>query len=300
MEKLGFGYEDVCKIKPDIIYVAISGYGQKNRYSERPAYDNMVQAETGLASLNGLPKDSIPMRSPLSVSDYSAGLYGAMAISSALYHRKNTGEGQQVDIAMFDSLISFMDNSFLIYQANQDKLIDKVGEEKNQVIKKIGLKNIGNSHSGAAPHSYYKTRDGYIAHMSLTNEMWHKLLTIVGREDLINDQRYATLGKRRGLWQEIDAIIEGWTSKITTAEIIKIFTESRLPCGSIRTIDEVYNDPHCREREIFEDIEHPIGGKVSITNVPIKFSKTPTKIERHSPLLGEHNEEILMNIAVLH
>ncbi|MBI4645786.1 MAG: CoA transferase [Bacteroidia bacterium] len=177
MNKLGLGYNEVIKIKKNIIYSSVSGYGHNNKNSSKPAYDIIVQAESGLSSLNGT-RD--PLRSPLSVADYISGTYSALAITAALYHLKNTGKGQYIDVAMYDSLMSLMDNTFLICGANQENI------RNGADLTELGLKSTANRHPAASPHGIYKTKDGYIAHMSLSNIMWHKLLKIIGKEELIN------------------------------------------------------------------------------------------------------------------
>lgn len=295
MDKMGLGYEDLRKIKPDIIYVSVSGYGLGNRYSHRPAYDNIIQGETGLAAQNGPPDSGAPLRSPLSISDYAAGTYSAFAMAAAILHRKNTGKGQHIDIAMYDALISIMDNSFLICDLKGDE-IRKGKDGREAALRRLGLMNSGNRHAGAAPHGFYRTKDGHVAHMSLTNEMWHKLLRIIGREELIGDPTYEQLDGRKALWREIDRMVEAWSTKHTTEEVLNTLNEHRLPCGRVRTVDEAYEDPYSKERGIFAEVEHTKAGKMRITNVPIKFSETPATIKRSSPLLGEHNDDVFMGI----
>ncbi|OFX43656.1 MAG: hypothetical protein A2046_16015 [Bacteroidetes bacterium GWA2_30_7] len=285
MEKFGLSYEDVKKLKENIIYVSVSGYGHNNKNSHKPAYDIMIQAESGLASLNGFPENNMPLRSPLSVVDYISATNAAFAISSALYHLKATGIGQFVDIAMYDSIISIMDNSFLIYESIKNKSeIDLIKE---------GIKSTGNHHPGTSPHGCYKTSDGYIAHTSLTNEMWSKILKIIEREDLLNNEKFNSPDKRKQSWQEVDKILEEWSSKNSTDEVIKAFYSERLPCGKVRNIDEVFNDSHNSEREIFKEINHPIAGRLKITNTPMKFNETPVQIKTNAPSLGEHTKEIM-------
>lgn len=293
MDGFGLGYEDVKKIKKDIIYVAVSGYGYNNSYTDKPAYDNIIQAMSGLAAQNGYPEDGRPLRSPLSVADYVAGTYAALGMASAIYHRNRTGEGQFIDVAMYDSLISIMDNSFLIYEFNRERLSQMSPEEKEEDMKRLGLRSSGNRHPGAAPHSFFKTKDGYIAHMSLTNDMWYRLLRVIGREDLIGNPKYEKLDDRKALWKEIDAMVESWTKQHTTDEVIEIFTKNRLPVGKVRTVGEVCEDPQSEERKIFQYVEHPIAGRIRITNIPIKLSETPPEIYAPSPLLGEHNFEVM-------
>lgn len=285
MEKLGLGYQDVKKIKENIIYVSVSGYGHNNKNSHKPAYDIMIQAESGLASLNGFPESNMPLRSPLSVVDYISATNAAFAISSALYHLKATGIGQFVDIAMYDSILSIMDNSFLIYESIKNKPeIDLIKE---------GIKSTGNHHPGTSPHGCYKTSDGFIAHTSLTNEMWNKILKIIGREDLLSNERFSSPDNRKQNWHEVDQILEKWTSKNSTDEVIKRFNSERLPCGKVRNIDEVFNDSHNSEREVFTEVNHPVAGKLKIANTPIKFSETPAQIISNAPALGEQTKEIL-------
>lgn len=287
MAELGLGYDDIKKIKNNIIYASVSGYGHNNKYSSKPAYDNIVQAESGLSSLNGTGE---PLRSPLSVADYTSGTYCALAISAALYHLKNTGYGQFVDVAMYDSLISLMDNTFVICDVNQDKI--KNGAD----LTELGLKSTGNRHPDTSPHGLYKTKDGYIAHTSLSNVMWNKLLKIIGKEELITNPKFAEISNRKKHWKEVDALFEEWTMQHTTDEVLRIFSENRLPCGKVRSVDEVFNDPHNDERGVFHQIDDPVFGKLKITNTPIKFSETPAQIFSTAPFLGEHNNDILMNI----
>ncbi|MFH0865698.1 MAG: CoA transferase [Bacteroidota bacterium] len=287
MDALGLGYEEVKKIKNNIIYSSVSGYGHNNRYSSRPAYDIIVQAESGLSSMNGFCE---PLRSPLSIADYTSGTYSALSIASALYHLKNTGSGQYIDIAMYDSLISLMDNTFLICGVNQDKI------RNGADLTELGLKSLGNHHPGTSPHGLYRTKDGYIAHMCLSNVMWHKLLKIIGKEELVNEPKYKELDSRKKYWKEIDYFVEEWTCGHTTDEVIKIFNGNKLPCGKVRSVDEVFNDPHNDDRGVFHEIDDPKTGKLKITNTPIKFSGTPAQIRFTAPSLGEHSYEVCMNI----
>ncbi|MBU0764739.1 MAG: CoA transferase, partial [Bacteroidetes bacterium] len=287
MEKLGLSYNEVKKIKKNIIYSSVSGYGHNNKNSSKPAYDLIVQAESGLASLNGTGE---PLRSPLSVADYTSGTYSALAIASALYHLKNTGNGQYIDVAMYDSLISLMDNTFLICGVNQDNIRNGAG------LTELGLKSTGNHHPGNSPHGLYRTKDGHISHVCLSNASWHKLLKIIGKEELINKPEYEKLDSRNKYWREIDNFIEEWTCRHTTDEVIKIFNGNKLPCGKVKSVDEVYNDPHINERGVFHQVDDPVTGKIKITNTPIKFSGTPAQITSTAPSLGEHSYEVCMNL----
>lgn len=290
MEKLGLGYDAVKKIKPGIIYASVSGYGHNNDYSGRTAYDLVMQGETGLASLNGFPETERPLRSPLSVADYGAGTYCALAVISALYHKKNTGVGQYIDVAMYDSLISFMDNTFVICDTKKDEITPETDLES------IGLKSTGNRHPDTSPHGFYKTLDGFVAHCSLTNQMWGVMLKIIGKEEFLNHPDFKNISDRKINWRKVDGLVEEWTTKHTTAEVVKIWEHHRLPCGKIRGIDEVYNDPHNEQRGVFHEVNHPVAGKLKITNLPIKFSETPASINTPSPSLGEHTYEIFLNI----
>lgn len=290
MNNFGLSYDEVKKIKPDIIYASVSGYGHNNDYSTRTAYDLIMQAETGLASLNNFPGDAKPQRSPLSVADYGAGSYCAFAISSALFHKKNTGIGQYIDVAMYDSLISYMDNTFVLCESKKEEI------ESGQDLESLGLESTGNRHPETSPHGIYKTSDGHVAHLSLTNIMWEKLLKMMGSEQYVNHSDFKTVQNRRTNWREVDKIVESWTSQHTTEQVLKAFNENKLPVGKVKNISEVFNDPHNDKRQVFHQIDHPVAGKVKITNTPIKFSETPAVIHTAAPSLGEHNEEIFKNI----
>ncbi len=290
MNRLGLGYEDARKLKEDIIYVSVSGFGQNNSYSDKLAYDNIVQAESGIGYLNGREEDGRPLRVPCSISDYTAAIYSAFSMASAIHHREKTGKGQYIDIAMYDALLSIMDNSFIIYQTKKDLL------HTDEDFIKYGLKSNGNRHSGAPVHGFYRTKDGAVGHMLMQNEVWYRLLKLVGREDLIGDPRYEEPDTRKARYKETEEIVEAWTTQHTTAEVIEKFKEYRLAVGPVRTIDQAYENPHNVERGIFHEIEHPIAGKFNITNVPIKFSETPPRIKTPSPILGQHNEQILHDL----
>jgi CoA:oxalate CoA-transferase len=290
MEKLGFGYEDVKKIKEDIIYLSVSGYGHNNSYSDRPAYDNMIQAETGLAYINGLPNDDTPIRSPLSVSDYTTGMYGGFSLATAIYHHRRTKQGQHIDLAMYDSLISIMDNSFLLCDTHKEQIQEGVD------LKVVGLEKVGNRHPGTAPHGYYKTKDGYIAHMSLTNNMWETLLGLMKKDGIEMEEEYKSAIIRQENWSKIDKVMERWTVLYTNKELEQIFNDNRLPFGRVRKVDEVYADEHNKERGIFNTLDHPKAGKVEVHDLPPKFSETPAAIDASSPNLGEHSRLICKEI----
>jgi crotonobetainyl-CoA:carnitine CoA-transferase CaiB-like acyl-CoA transferase len=294
MRALGLDYEAVRALRRDVVYLSISGYGQGNARSGLPAYDNIIQCEAGLAWLNGPPGSGAPQRSPLSISDYAAALYGAFAVSSALFHRGRTGEGQYIDVAMFDTLVSVMDAAFLIADMHRGE-IDSATDHTAS-LEALGLMSLGNRHPGASPHGFFRTTDGHVAHMSLTDAMWRDLLGVLGRDDLVGDARYATLEARKSRWREVDAVIEAWTSTRSTDEVIGVLQARGLPCGRARTVDQVAADPHMAERGVFTPVDHPVAGRVQVPSVPIKFSGAPAAITRPSPLLGEDSSDVLKEI----
>lgn len=280
MASLELDYESVKCIAPRIIYASISGYGQNNSSSRRAAYDLIMQCETGLVSTNGFPDSGTPARVPLSVSDYVAGLYCAFGIAGALVHRMKTGEGQCIDVAMYDSLISIMDNTFMLRQ-----------------MEGTVLSHMGNRHPATSPHGIYRTADGFVSHISLTQKMWETLLNIMGRPELGADPRFATINARILHWREVDQLIEDWTSSRPSAEVVETFNRHGLPCGLCRTIETAMENPHNTERGVFTKVDDPLAGEVLVPSLPIRFSRTPAETPRPSPRLGEHTEDVLVTLA---
>lgn len=278
MEKLGIGYDTLSKINPKLIYAAASGYGHTGPYSKRAAYDAVVQAMGGLMSITG-EKGGKPVRVGTSIGDITAGLFTAIGILAALNNRNETGKGQKVDVAMLDCQVAILENAIARYVVTNE--VPKPG---------------GNKHPSIVPFESFETKDGEIMIAAGNDSLWAKFCRVIGKEELIEDERFKTNPLRDKNYDELRPLIAESMKNRTTKEWQDMLDDSGVPNGPINTIDKVIEDPQVVAREMIVEIEHPIAGKLKTPGIPIKLSDTPGKIRNVSPILGEHTEEILKEI----
>jgi len=279
MDRLGIGYEMLRQINPRLIYASVTAFGQDGPYAHWRGYDILAQAISGYMSITGFP-DRPPTRSGQSISDYYAGMLCAFSIVSALHYRSRTGKGQRIDMALLDSLITALDNLGERYT---------VGGE---ILTRKGNISFAGSSSGV-----YSTTDGYVAIAAgSSNLVWRRFCQLIGQPALADDPKFANTAARRTYQAETAAIIEGWTSTRTKAEVVRTLAEGGVPAAPVNNVAEMVADPQVQAREMFVDVEHPLYGSVKITGTPLKLSETPGRVERLAPLPGEHNEEIFVGL----
>lgn len=279
MDRLGLGYETLKQINPRIVYASVTAFGQDGPYAHWRGYDILAQAISGYMSITGFP-DSPPTRSGQSISDYYAGMLCAFSIMSALHYRHRTGKGQRIDMALLDSLITALDNLGERYT---------VGGE---ILARKGNISFAGSSSGV-----YPTTDGHVAIAAgSSNLVWRRFCQIIGKPELADHPKFATTAARRTYQAETAAIIQGWTSERTKAEVVNTLAEGGVPAAPVNNVAEMVADPQIQAREMFVELEHPIYGPVKITGTPLKLSETPGRVERLAPLPGEHNEEIFVGL----
>jgi crotonobetainyl-CoA:carnitine CoA-transferase CaiB-like acyl-CoA transferase len=279
MDRLGIGYETLKQINPRIIYASVTAFGQDGPYAHWRGYDILAQAISGYMSITGFP-DRPPTRSGQSISDYYAGMLCAFSIVSALHYRTRTGKGQRIDMALLDSLITALDNLGERYT---------VGGE---ILTRKGNISFAGSSSGV-----YPTTDGHVAIAAgSSNLVWRRFCQIIGTPELADDPKFATTAARRTYQAETAAIIQGWTSQRTKAEVVSTLAEGGVPAAPVHDVAEMVADPQIQAREMFVEIEHPVYGPVKITGTPLKLSETPGRVERLAPLPGEHNEAIFVGL----
>jgi formyl-CoA transferase len=275
----GLGYDDVRAVREDVIYVSISGWGQFGTGHERAGYDPLAQAASGFMSLNGDP-DGEPVKAPTFVGDDVAGLHGALAALAALRHRERTGEGQHVDVSLFDSLL---------FQSNGYPTLAALGVE---------LPRLGNEFRLAAPARAYRARDGRVAVGVLLDSHWKVLARVMGRPELADDPRYAQTLARIAHRDEVNALLEAWCAERTVDEILTELAEAELPGAPIRTYAQAVADPLVAERETLQTVPQQDGTPAPIVASPAKFSRTPTRVRTGAPALGAHDDEILEEIGI--
>lgn len=275
MQKLGLGYETLKAINPQIIYASICGFGHKTVYPGRPGYDVIAQATGGIMAITG-QVDGPPTRVGSSIGDIFSGSFATIGILAALRVKEKTGLGQQVDIAMMDAVVSVLENAVVRYTVT--------GEIPQRT---------GSAHPSIAPFDVFEAQDGWFV-IGVGNDMlWEKFCKAINKTDLLNDSRFTTNPKRSENYEELKPIITEWSKEKTVEETLNILINAGVPVGEVNTIDKIVDDPNIKLREMIVEVEHPLAGKVKITDTPIKLSLTPGKVEKASPLLGEHTEEIL-------
>jgi crotonobetainyl-CoA:carnitine CoA-transferase CaiB-like acyl-CoA transferase len=279
MERLELDYERVKKINPKIIYCSISGFGQTGPYRERPGFDQVLQGMGGIMGITGEPGGS-PIKVGVAVADIATGMFAAIGIVTALYHRQRTGEGQYVDASMLDGQVSW-----LTYQAGRYLASGAVPEKT------------GSGHPLIVPYQAFKAQDAFINIAVGNDNLWKKFCEATGLQTIIDDPQFATNAQRV---KNRDAVVEIISKVIATKtmdEWLDILDKAGVPCGPIYTIDRIFADPQVLARDMLVEIDHPKCGKIKITGTPIKFSKTPARVKTPPPTLGQNNEEILKQLG---
>ncbi len=278
MEKLGLSYETLKELNSRIIYAQCTGFGPEGPYSQRPAYDIIVQGMGGIMSITG-NLGSEPVRVGASIGDITAGLFLAIGILSALRARELTGKGQKVDISMLDCQVAIMENPISRYLAT------------GEVPKPMGTR-----HASVVPLEAFKSKDDYIIIAVGSESLWADFCRAIGCPELIDDPQFKNNALRAQNYNLLKPILQAVLMTKTAAEWMEILDKAGIPCGVVNTIDKVVNDPQVKWREMIVETDHPTVGKLKVIGVPIKLSETPGKVESPPPTLGQHTEEVLSGL----
>ena len=265
----GVGYEDIKKVKQDIIYASVSGYGQFGPYSSRACYDPIAQNYTGWSSLNGEP-DGGPIKAPTFLGDDLAGMNAALGALAALHYRNRTGEGQHVDVALVDG-IWFQSNGFLTAGA-MDMPITKMA----------------NQFSIAAPVNVYSCKGGQIYGGVLLDSHWVSFCKLMKRDDIAHYKSLERINRR----DEVDSVVKNWCAERTVEEVVDSMLGIGLTVTKVNTFSEVSTDENVGARDMLQEMTLSDGSVVPLTGPTAKFSRTPTKIRNSAPTLGQDNLEI--------
>jgi crotonobetainyl-CoA:carnitine CoA-transferase CaiB-like acyl-CoA transferase len=276
MDGWGLGYKDIKKVKPDIIYTSVSGFGQYGPYHHLPGYDTVGQAMGGLMHINGYP-DTPPTRIGNAMVDNLTGWQGAFATLAALHYRNKTGMGQHLDVSLLDSALYTTDMGIMA-AANANYKWERMGSS-HPVLGGFGK----------IPPA---CKDGYIVMIAALDSHWARLCRIMGREDLIDDPRTCNRIARAQNSELLDEVINSWTREKTVAEAVEILNSEGIVATPIYDFDQILADKHIQERGMIAEVEHPASGKLKLFGVAAKFSKTPGGVRLPSPMLGQHNEEV--------
>ncbi|MGM4892439.1 CaiB/BaiF CoA transferase family protein [Tardiphaga sp. 839_C3_N1_4] len=281
MVRLNLGYDVVSKINPRLIYAGVFGFSQAGPYAAKPAYDDLIQGATALAALNArISPDGVPRYVPNALVDRIVGLNALGAILASIVHRDRTGEGQRVDIPMFETMAGFM-----------------MGDHMGGLTFDPPLDRGGYGRHLSPDRRPYQTSDGYICAMVYNDKQWKSFLRHVGREELFDDPRFATFPQRIQHIDTVNAELSRIFKTRTTAEWAKLLDEADVPSTPMHTLESMMQDPHMLATDFFQQVEHPTEGAVRNMKVAATWSKTPVDLSRLASHLGEQNAEVLAEVG---
>lgn len=279
LEKLGFAWASVHAINPRLVHCTISGYGQTGPLRHRTGYDPIIQAESGFMDITGTA-DGPPVRAGVAVTDYLAGLYAFSGILLALRNRDRTGNGEHVDVALFDSMLSTLSMPAGIVQAT--------GTTPHRV---------GNDHPSIAPYEGLRTRDGFVMIAAANPRLWKQLCAAVEVPHLVEDSRFLTNTDRVRNRAALKSELEGAFANYSVDDLIARLHKAAVPCGIVRTVADALGDPQVAARQMLLDFGDPEMGGVRVLGNPIKLSENGAQPNRRPPRLGEHTREILEELG---
>jgi crotonobetainyl-CoA:carnitine CoA-transferase CaiB-like acyl-CoA transferase len=275
LEKLGLGYDTLSKVNPGLIYCAVSGYGRDGPYGDKPGFDLIAQGFSGLMSITGEPGGP-PAKTGNSIADINAGILAVTGITAAYVHKLKTGEGQVVDTSLIEAAVQQTYWQAAIYFAT--------GESPGPT---------GSAHLLAAPYQAFRASDGWVNIGGANQGNWERIAIALGHPEWRDDPRYATNTARIENREQLVAAMNDIVATRSKAEWIAVFDAAGVPAGPVHTIGEALTHPQTLARGMVVDLEHPQAGPTKALGSPIHFSKTPTRIDRPAPMLGEHSRELL-------
>jgi len=282
LAKYGLDYESLRKLNPRLIYCSITGFGQTGPYAKRPGYDALIQAMGGLMSITGEPDDRPgggPQKVGVAIVDILAGMYATTAILAALHERERSGEGQRIDVALFDVQIAAL--------ANQASAYLMTGQVPGR---------LGSAHPSIVPYQPFVTSDGHVMLAIANDNQFRSFCTAIGREDL--SARFPTNESRVSRREELIPILTEIFRTKPMQAWVELGEANGFPCGPINRIDQVFDDPHVRENQTVIEIPHERLGKVRSVRNPIRLSRTPVSMSMAPPILGAHTEEVLKEFGI--
>ena len=281
MERLGLGYDALAADSPGLVYCSISGFGQTGPRRAEPGYDAVIQAEAGLMSITGAPEGP-PFRLGVAIADIVSGMFAAQGIAMALLARARTGRGQRVDVGMLDATAAL-----LTYQAG---IFFATGTTPGRM---------GNRHPTIVPYETFPASDGEFVVAVGNDDQWRRFCGVIGAAALADDERFATNQARVSHHDQLHPLLVERLRLRRRAEWVADLKGEGVPCGSVRDVAEVLEDPHLDARGMIETVEHISAGAVRVLGVPIKLSETPGGVRTAPPALGQHTDRILHEDAGL-
>ncbi|MFD2265596.1 CaiB/BaiF CoA transferase family protein [Lacibacterium aquatile] len=282
LAKYGLSYEQLKEGFPRLVYCSITGFGQTGPYAPRAGYDYLVQGMGGVMSVTG-EADGQPLKVGIAIADIMTGMHASVAILAALRHRDATGQGQQVDLGLLDSTVSWL--------ANQGM---------NYLVSGKAPGRLGNAHPNIVPYQVFETADGHIILAVGNDSQFAKFCGFAGLGDLVSDPRFATNRARVAARNDLVPMLAGVIAAKPTAHWTAGLEAVGVPCSPINTIDQVFADPHVQAREMVVEMEHPLTGlPVKMIGNPQKYSATPVSYRKAPPTCGEDTVDVLSNLLGL-
>lgn len=283
MDRLGLSYETLREINPKLVYATVRGFGDprsgESPYADWPAFDVVAQAMGGLMGITGLQADR-PTKVGAGVGDIVPAMFLALGVLAAVRHAERTGEGQFVDVAMYDGVLALCER--IVYQYSYFNDVPKPE---------------GNGVSFLCPFDVFEAADGWVSIAAPGDNHWKILCEAIGRPELGDDPRYVTNPQRVRRAEEVRAILREWTTARTKRQIVEALG-GKVPCGPVNTAKDIFEDPHPRTRGMLVPLDHPgIDRKVTIAASPIRMSSTPTRVRSRAPLLGEDTQAVLSELG---
>lgn len=279
LDRLGLGFSSLHEINPRLIYCSLTGYGQTGPYRDRPGYDAIVQAQGGVMSITGPADSDEPSKVGVAIADVSTGLHATVAILAALHHRSQTGQGQHIDLALFDTQLSWLVNVASAY-----------------LVSGTPPQRYGNAHASIVPYQTVPTADGWLMLAVGNDGQFAALCQALGLAELSRDERFATNPQRVQQRATLIPLLEERFRTQSTAHWQEQLLAVGVPCGPVNDIPTALADPQAQARQMVQMVEHPIAGPVPLLGPVAKLSATPAQIRSAPPLLGEHTDQVLREL----
>jgi len=274
MAALGLAYEDLKAVNPGIVYCGAYGFRADGPYGDKPAYDDMIQGISGVASLMGTIAGE-PRYAPTILADKTVGLTLTYAVMAALFHRQRTGEGQQVEVPMFETMVSYL-------------MIEHLWQRTGDPDGKVGYARVL-----APSRKPYRTADGYICLLPYTDRQWHDFFALAGQPAQMQDPRFSSIGARTRNIEALYRLVAGITPARGTKAWLAVLDQLSIPAAPVNALEDLFDDPHLQAGGMFQTREHPSEGPIMTVAPPVRFSSMPDGTPRPAPKLGEHGPEIL-------
>ena len=276
MERLGFGYEDLRKKHPALIYCSLSGFGRTGPYKDRRGFDLVAQAMSGIMSFTGEGPGRPPVKCGAPLSDITAGILAAMGVLAAYTHRLKTGEGQWVETSLYEAA-----------------LVQTYWQSAIALATGVAPKAMGSAHPLNAPYQAFETADGWIVVGGANQKNWQRIAEAIGAPELVDDPRFLNSADRMEHLKELEVELAARFRNLPAAHWLTVLEQEGVPCGPVRDMLQALSDPQTIARDMVVEVPHARLGRVQTLGIPVKFSQTPGKIRSGAPVYGEHSREIL-------